>query len=366
MYIKFIIRTGLLILALLSFAVLCACGKPDTTKKSALVISTKPHTAESDVNTVSPEEVTKNKDSFLYGSDTYIILNNDNTVIKGEGAVFENSVLTISQGGTYRLSGELSDGQIYVDSSDEKENVRLYLNGVSVSCKDDASLYVGSSPKGTVIYLCDDTVNSLSDVADKSQDEKSKQSTGVIYSENELTVDGEGVLNIRAEYGKGVFAKKNVNINEGYVHIAATLDNGIYCEDSINMTDGTVVVYGSADIKKEAVSYAGSFSLSDGKILALGNVGSLQSMTGTDDVRVLTYSYSEPVKGLNVITEEDGEVVVGFEAYDGLKNMFFAGEELDSDESYTLCKAGKIIGEEFNKVYFEGEYTDGVPVGVLS
>ena len=64
------------------------------------------------------------------------------------------STVTITEAGSYRLSGTLSDGQVVVDT-DDKDTVRLILNGVTITNGDQAALTVTDAKK-VVVILADD------------------------------------------------------------------------------------------------------------------------------------------------------------------------------------------------------------------
>lgn len=82
----------------------------------------------------------------------------ETATLTGDAAVSESgsvsvigSEIIITGGGTYVLSGELTDGSVIVDSDDSSE-VRLVMNGVSVTSSDFSALYIKQSAK-TVISL---------------------------------------------------------------------------------------------------------------------------------------------------------------------------------------------------------------------
>ena len=57
-----------------------------------------------------------------------------------------NSKISITKAGTYILSGSTSDGSITVDVADT-DKVQIVLNGVSVTSKTSAALYIKSADK---------------------------------------------------------------------------------------------------------------------------------------------------------------------------------------------------------------------------
>ena len=370
MYIRYVFKLGLLVL--FSAAVVClftACSEQQVNKSELVISTTALNIDKPQADTSEEKEHTDPASHKSFGSgitETYVVLNSEGTVINGDGVSFKNNVLTVTKGGNYYLSGQLTNGRICVSSTDVKKPVRLHLDGVTVSCDEGAPLLIADSPLQTVIVLYDDTVNSFSDMADKKAEEGSTDTASVIHCEDELQIEGEGVLDISAELGKGIYSQKSISILDGYIHIDAPQHSGIDCDSSVSMTDGTVVVFGSPNENESAISCDGKFNVSDGTLLVAGNNVGAQSVTGTDEVNVLTYTLDKNEKGLGVIAEQDGEVVAGFKAPEGFSRILLASEELESDETYSLYKGGSIAGEEYKGVYFDAQYKAGTLVGVLS
>ena len=70
-----------------------------------------------------------------YDSTTasYVTLSQNGSTVKGSGVTADGSTVTITQAGTYVLSGTFSDGSIVINTED-KATVRIILNGVDISC----------------------------------------------------------------------------------------------------------------------------------------------------------------------------------------------------------------------------------------
>ena len=66
---------------------------------------------------------------------------NSITVSLASAATVDGSKVTITSAGTYNISGSLTDGQIIVNTED-KETVRLILNGVDIGCSTSAPIYI--------------------------------------------------------------------------------------------------------------------------------------------------------------------------------------------------------------------------------
>ena len=117
----------------------------------------------------------------------HIVLNGNSITTDGTGITIDGSQATITAAGTYGISGPLADGQIIVNTED-KEAVRLILNGVDISSSTSSPIYVTSAKK-TIIVLADNTENFVTDgtsyiFADTEEDEPN----AAIFSKSDLTI----------------------------------------------------------------------------------------------------------------------------------------------------------------------------------
>jgi hypothetical protein len=71
---------------------------------------------------------------------------------------------TVTEPGTYRVSGTLSDGQLIVESEDDGV-VRRVLDGVDITSSTGAAVAVLEADK-TVVWLAEDAANVLEDATD--------------------------------------------------------------------------------------------------------------------------------------------------------------------------------------------------------
>jgi hypothetical protein len=174
-----------------------------------------------------------------------IVLNGDSIAVDGKGATVDGSKVTITSAGTYRLTGALTDGQIIVDTED-KGTVRLVLNGVELSSSTNAPIYVVSAKK-TVIVLADGTANHLSDgdayvLADEAEDEPN----AAIFSKGDLTITGDGALDVDANYNGGIASKDGLIIAGGTIAVSAA-DDGIRGKDYVIVKGGDITVDAGGD-----------------------------------------------------------------------------------------------------------------------
>lgn len=174
--------------------------------------------------------------------DTYIVLDDDKTAINGNGAAYSDGIVTISEPGSYSLKGTLSEGRIIVSTAKEDKKVKLFFNGVNITCTGTSPLFIDSSPEDTVIVLMDDSVNSLTNSADGSLLTYSTAAdAAAIYSVDDLLIKGTGTLNITSDLGTGILFTDDIEIKGGILNITA-VDDGITGKEDADIEGGTVNV----------------------------------------------------------------------------------------------------------------------------
>lgn len=179
----------------------------------------------------------KAKDSYTdYSSDCVNIALSDSGMSSGTGYTVSESCVTITEEGTYVLSGTLSDGQIVVNASKDAD-VRLVLNNVNITCTTSAPIFVSQADK-VIISLPDGTTSTVTD-QNPSQDEEGKDITAVIYSKESLTINGSGTLNINANNNDGITSKDTLKITGGTINIKS-VDDGLTGKDRVLIRDGII------------------------------------------------------------------------------------------------------------------------------
>ena len=184
-------------------------------------------------------------DDSLDSGAVQITLEDDSASADGSGVQIDGTTVTITEEGTYVFSGNLTDGQIVVDAGDT-EKVRLVLNGVTVTNDDGACIFVKTADKVT-LTLAEGTENVLSDTGEEFvQPDEGSTVDGVIFSREDLTINGAGSLTVNASYKHGIVCKDDLAITGGMIEVSAA-DKGITGEDSVRVKDGTVAVTAGDD-----------------------------------------------------------------------------------------------------------------------
>ncbi len=175
---------------------------------------------------------------------TKIALAQDGSAVTGEGASVSGNTVTISGAGVYLLSGELHDGQIVVDSA-QSDKIQLVLDGVSICCKDHAAIYVKQADK-VFITLAPDSQNTLSDQTDYALVEGEDNVDGVIFSKEDLTINGSGALTVTANYKHGIVSKDDLVITGGTYTVTAN-GKGLSGKDCVKIKDGNFTIQSQGD-----------------------------------------------------------------------------------------------------------------------
>lgn len=150
------------------------------------------------------------------------------------GVSISGNIITITKEGTYVLSGALSEGQIVVDADSAK--VQLVLDNADITCASSAAIYVKNADK-TFITLAEGSENILMNTAEYEAIDDNNIDA-VIFSKDDLTLNGKGTLTINSEYGHGIVSKDDLKLVGGTYNITAE-NHALSGKDSVRIADGT-------------------------------------------------------------------------------------------------------------------------------
>lgn len=156
------------------------------------------------------------------------------TKAASSGVSISGNIITISKEGTYVLSGALSEGQIVVDADLAK--VQLVLDNVDITCASSAAIYVKNADK-TFITLAEGSENILMNTAEYEAIDDNNIDA-VIFSKDDLTLNGKGTLTINSEYGHGIVSKDDLKLVSGTCNITAK-KHALSGKDSVRIAAGT-------------------------------------------------------------------------------------------------------------------------------
>ena len=148
--------------------------------------------------------------------------------------------VTITKAGVYRVTGSAENVTIIVDAGDE-DKVQLVLDGVSVTNADAPCIYVRNADKVFVTLSGD---NSLSVTGQFTADGETN-TDGVIFSKDDLTLNGAGSLTVNSS-DNGIVGKDDLKITGGTYKITAA-SKAIEANDSIRVAGGSFTIKAGTD-----------------------------------------------------------------------------------------------------------------------
>lgn len=226
-----------------------------------------------------------------------------------------HTVVTITQPGTYRLTGTLPKGQVAVDLGEEAKDdpqavVTLLLDNVSVTCtvapalifynvyecdRDflahdrgedtdyQASATVDTSAAGANVVIAAGSVNTfqgshVARIYKEGTTDKLHKYDGAFYSRMSMNVNGDngddsGVLNIVAD-NEGLDSELHLTLNGGTIHIQAQNDGINTNEDLVSVTTvngGTLTVNAGLGAEGDGIDSNGFLVINGGSVYAMSN-----------------------------------------------------------------------------------------------
>lgn len=153
-----------------------------------------------------------------------------------EGFVtWQDKQLFIQRGGTYVITGTLSDGQIYIAAPDT-EKVQLVLAGANITSLSSAPIVAQSCDK-LILTLKEGTENFCTDASIYTDD----LAKGCISSSCNLTINGAGALTVQGNYNNGISTKGDLRITNGVITVSAE-NNALKGNDSVCICGGNITI----------------------------------------------------------------------------------------------------------------------------
>lgn len=234
---------GLLGYALLACSI-SGCSFDSFSKTTTETSSESPSSA-TEITYLDADDMFTDRDKEVgYDEDTAtaITLSDDASSCDSSSVTISNNTITITDEGTYLLTGSLSDGQVIVDADDKK--VQLVLDSVNINCDTSAALYVKAADK-VFVTLASDSENSLSNTSDFVAIDDNNIDA-VIFSKDDLTLNGSGTLTVTAKYGHGIVSKDDLVITSGTYQITAA-KHALSGKDSVRIADGVLTLDAGTD-----------------------------------------------------------------------------------------------------------------------
>lgn len=179
----------------------------------------------------------------------------------------------ITKAALYHFTGK-TNYSIEIDCDDY---IKIILDNVSINSTKSSINVVNS--KGVYIELVGN--NNLGDSTNNTDD-----TDAVIYSSDDLIIEGSGTLNITANYKDGITSKDDLIIKSGTYNISAT-DDGIRGKDLVLIMNGNFDITSSGDAIKstnDTDSDKGNIKISGGEFIIKTTNGDGISSSNTVEI----------------------------------------------------------------------------------
>lgn len=218
----------------LSALILSSCGS----KNTASVLTSSGGKKDSSVSTAEMDfDFSKSDTEYDYDESEA------KTVSDSEDSV------KITTAGTYVISGLHSS--VTVEAPDSAK-VRLVLKNAEISNANGPAIYIKSADK-VCITAYKGTENTVSDGASYSSDYDGTNVDAAVFSKADLTLNGEGVLNINGNYKCAAVSKDDLIIC-GLTLNAKSVGSAIEGKDCVKIKDAAITVNSGADAIKSTNS----------------------------------------------------------------------------------------------------------------
>lgn len=279
-------------------------GKTPTTQQTQDTETTKSEPVSVDIDTAAVFTDRDREGSYDESKSALVRLDGTTASCDSDAVKIEGSTVTITDEGTYILTGTLNDGQIVVNAAKE-DKTQLVLRDASITSATSAPIYILQADK-VFVTLAEDTENTLQNGGSfEAIDENNIDA--VIFSKEDVTLNGTGGLLISSPAGHGIVSKDELTVAGGSYtvecasHGLAGKDNvcitaadmtitagkdGIHAENNDDAASGYVYIEsGTFTISAEGdgISAASSMQIDDGSFTVTTGGGSENASKQTSD-----------------------------------------------------------------------------------
>jgi len=278
------------------------------------------NTAATEKTTAATTDVFSNRDlkqTADLSEATYITVSSGNDI-------------TITEEGVYVLSGTATDVTVYVETADEDDaKVQLVLDGVSITNTDSPAIYVKNADK-VFVTTTEGSSNTLKVTGTYTADGDTNLDA-VIFSKDDLVLNGLGTLTVVSSNGNGITCKDDLKVTGGTYNITAS-GHGLEANDSISIAAGNFMVKSGKDgihCENDDDLTLGSIYIENGTFDITASGDGIQCITTlTIDGGTIKISAVEGLEGTYVIIN-DGMVSISA-SDDGINAT-------SKSTAYTVC-----------------------------
>lgn len=153
----------------------------------------------------------------------------------------DDSSYVIDSAGVYILTGEAHNFTVQVET-DKKDKVLLVLDDVTVSNDNFPVIYVKSADKCFVNLSGNNTLSVTGDFISDGD----TNTDAVIFTKDDMTINGTGALIIESGQGNGIASKDDLTITGGKFSITCKND-AIEANEAVLIRDGEFIINAESD-----------------------------------------------------------------------------------------------------------------------
>ncbi len=262
--------------------------------------------------------------------------------------VSDSQTIDITEAGVYVISGSAKNCTIKVNA-DSDAKVQLVLDGVTIENDDFPAIYVVSADKCFITTT--DSENSLS-VTGEFKSDGETNTDAVIFSKDDIVLNGTGTLKVTSAYGNGISGKDDIKVTGGSYEISSKLDS-VEANDNILICGGSFNITSSKDAlhcENDEDNTLGCIYISGGSFTISAKSDAIQGNTSvTIDGGTFDLTAAEGIESTYVVI---GGGSISITASDDGIN---AGNKNNSGTTPTI----EINGGEIKIVMGQGD-TDGI------
>jgi len=184
----------------------------------------------------------------------------DKIKVEGGGATINGNSVTITDAGTYTITGTLTDGLVTVDSADQ--DVTLILDNASITNSAGPALLIKDAGRA-IVTLADESNNYLKDGGASEYD-------AALYGCVSYMINGTGILDVYGTTKEGLVSEENLTIDGGIINITS-VDDGINASSDdtsqIIINDGMVTITAGGD----GIDSNGDLEINGGTIISIAS-----------------------------------------------------------------------------------------------
>ena len=311
-----------------------------------------------------------------------------------------NTIVNITKGGIYQISGEAADTQIRVNAPNEE--VTLVLGGVTLTNHTAPAILIenAADPEtageaGVTIALSTDTANviSASHVAEYTDENGVEHDyDGAISSKVSLKIEGEGTLHVTGDK-EGIESQLHLTIDGGNIEVSSADDPINASEDGVSVitiNDGIINCAVQNGTEGDGIDSNGYIYINGGSVLAQSHSNSMDSGLDADLGIVINggivcaagnmyeeiseestqshaqFYFAEKQQGgvPLVVTDSDGNYVLAYTPINDYTILEFSLPDMTDGTTYHLYCGGTITGTCTNGIYTEiTGYEGGTQMG---